>query len=227
MFGSNKNKSKSVEDESIKDKSKFVVVGFTVMIVSFLTLVVSEIYTSLQLSKQSSLIAGTASVQEESDAIVLEMAKVGKEVNRAEYNYAKEIMKFMSPTEFQNFKNSISGMANQFNVQINSLNEVDGDPLGKVYAINYIEYQFLSTFENLTFLKNKIAETKFKVNILEENIRRENPDSNRVIAEGKIGVYVFPGQEKLLKDKAKIIEKFQKEEEKLAEKAKSETEKKQ
>ena len=29
----------------------------------------------------------------------------------------------MSPTEFQNFKNSISGMANQFNVQINSLNE--------------------------------------------------------------------------------------------------------
>ena len=28
MFGSNKNKSKIVEDESIKDKSKFVVVGF-------------------------------------------------------------------------------------------------------------------------------------------------------------------------------------------------------
>ena len=82
MFGSNKNKSKSVEDESIKDKSKFVVVGFTVMIVSFLTLVISEIYTSLQLSKQNSLIAGTASVQEESDSIVLEMAKVGKEVNR-------------------------------------------------------------------------------------------------------------------------------------------------
>ena len=52
-------------------------------------------------------------------------------------------------------------------------------------------------------------------------------DSNRVIAEGKIGVYVFPGKEKLLKDKAKIIEQFQKEEEKLAEKAKSETEKKQ
>ena len=227
MFGSNKNKSKTVEDESIKDKSKFVVVGFTVMIFSFLTLIISEIYTSLQLSKQSSLIAGSANVQEESDAIVLKMAKVGKEVNRAEYEYAKEIMKFMSPTEFQNFKNSISGMANQFNVQINSLNEVDGDFLGKVYAINYIEYQFLSTFENLTFLKNKIAETNFKVNILEENIRRENPDSNRVIAEGKIGVYVFPGKEKLLKDKAKIIEQSQKEEEKLAEKAKSETEKKQ
>ena len=134
------------------------------------------------------------------------MAKVGKEVNRAEYNYAKEIMNFMSPTEFQNFKNSISGMANEFNVQINSLNEVDGDRLGKVYAVNYIEYQFLSTFENLTFLKNKIAETNFKLNIIEETIKRENPNSNRVIAEGKIGVYVFPGKEKLLKDKAKIIE---------------------
>ena len=136
MFGSNKNKSKPVEDESIRDKSKFVVVGFTVMVISFLVLVIGEIYTSLQLSKQSSLISGTTSVQEESDKIVLEMAKVGKEVNRAEYDYTEEIMKFMSPTEFQNFKNSISGMANEFNVQINSLNEVDADKLGKIYAIN-------------------------------------------------------------------------------------------
>ena len=39
------------------------------------------------------------------------MAKTGKEVNKAEYEYAKEIMKFMSPNEFQSFKNSISGIA--------------------------------------------------------------------------------------------------------------------
>ncbi len=65
-------------------------------------------------------------------------------------------MKFMSPTEFQNFKNSISGMANDFNVQINSLNESKSDKLGKIYSIDYIEYQFLSTFENLTFLKKKL-----------------------------------------------------------------------
>ena len=38
MFGLNKNKSKAVEDESIRDKSKFVVVGFTVMILSFFAL---------------------------------------------------------------------------------------------------------------------------------------------------------------------------------------------
>ena len=221
MFGLGKNKSKAVEDESIRDKSKFVVVGFTVMIFSFLAFIIGEIYTSMQLSKQNRLIAGTGNIQEESDNIVLEMAKTGKAVNQNEYEYVKEIMKFMSPTEFQNFKNSISGMASEFNVQINSLNESEADKLGKIYSVNYIEYQFLSTFENLTFLKNKIAESEFKINILEENVTRENPKSNRVLAEGKIGVYVFPGKEKLLKDKAKIIEQFKKEEEKLAEKNKA------
>ena len=224
MFGLGKNKSKVVEDESIRDKSKFVVVGFTVMIFSFLLLIISEIYTSLQLSKQNRLIAGTGDIQEQSDKIVLEMAKVGRDVNKSEYEYIKEIMMFMSPTEFQNFKNSISGMANEFNVQINSLNESKADQLGKIYAINYIEYQFLSTYENLTFLKNKISETDFKVNIIEEEVTRENPTSNKVLAEGKIGVYVFPGKEKLLKDKANIIEKFKAEEEKLAEKNKNKPE---
>ena len=219
MFGSNKN-TKAVEDRSMKDKSKFVVVGFTVMVLSLISLVVSEIYTSLQLSKQAKLISGSGGIKSESENIVIEMAKVGKDVNKSEYEYIKEIMKFMSPTEFQNFKNSISGMATKFNVQINSLNEGKADQLGKIYAINYVEYQFLSTFENLTFLKKEIAETKFKINIIEESIERENPNSDKVRAEGKIGVYVFPGKEKLLKEKAKIIEQFVKEEEKLAEKAK-------
>ena len=219
MFGSNKN-TKAVEDESMKDKSKFVVVGFTVMVLSLISLVVSEIYTSLQLSKQAKLISGSGGIKSESENIVIEMAKVGKDVNKSEYEYIKEIMKFMSPTEFQNFKNSISGMATKFNVQINSLNEGKADQLGKIYAINYVEYQFLSTFENLTFLKKEIAETKFKINIIEESIERENPNSDKVRAEGKIGVYVFPGKEKLLKEKAKIIEQFVKEEEKLAKKAK-------
>ena len=224
MFGLGKIKSKVVEDESIRDKSKFVVVGFTVMVFSFLLLIISEIYTSLQLSKQNRLIASTGDIQEKSDNIVLEMAKVGRDVNKSEYEYIKEIMMFMSPTEFQNFKNSISGMANEFNVQINSLNESKADQLGKTYSINYIEYQFLSTYENLTFLKNKISETDFKINIIEEEVTRENPTSDKVLAEGKIGVYVFPGKEKLLKDKAKIIEKFKAEEEKLAEKNKNKPE---
>ena len=218
MFGSNKN-TKVLEDESMKDKSKFVVVGFTVMIISFIALVVGEIYTSLQLSKQAKLIAGSGGIKEESENIVMEMAKSGKEVNRSTYEYIKETSKFMSPTEFQNFKNSISGMATKFNVQINSLNEGKAENLGKIYAINYVEYQFLSTFENLTFLKKEIAESNFKINIVEESIVRENPTSDKVIANGKIGVYVFPGKERLLKDKAGIIEMFKKEEENEAKKA--------
>ena len=76
--------------------------------------------------------------------------------------------------------------------------------MGEKYSINYIEYHFLSTFENLTFLKNKIAETNFKINIISRKyIYRENAKSDKVIAQGKIGVYVFPGKEKLLKDKVK------------------------
>ena len=206
----------------MKDKSGFVVVGFTVMIFSLIALVVGEIYTSIQLSKQAKLISGSGGIKSESENIVIEMAKVGKDVNKSEYEYIKEIMKFMSPTEFQNFKNSISGMATKFDVQINSLNEGKADQLGKIYAINYVEYQFLSTFENLTSLK-EIAETQFKVNVIEETIERESPNSNKVRAEGKIGVYVFPGKEKLLKEKAKIIEQFAKEEEKLTEKDKTES----
>ena len=223
MFGSNKN-SKAIEDESMRDKSKFVVVGFTTMILSLLALVIGEIYTSIQLSKQSQKINSLAGVREKSENIVIEMAKKGKEVNKAEYEYIQEIMKFMSPSEFQNFKNSISGMATSFGVQINSLNEGAAVGLGKNYSINYVEYQFLSTFENLTKLKNKIADTKFKINIMEETISRESPTSDKIRANGKIGVYVFPGKEKLLKDKASIIEQFAKEEEKI--KSKNDAEKK-
>ena len=58
--------------------------------------------------------------------------------------------------------------------------KVKADPLGKKYSINYIEYQFLSTYENLTYLKNKIAETNFKINIIEEKISRENAKSDKV-----------------------------------------------
>ena len=210
MFGSNKNV-KAVEDESMKDKSKFVVVGFTLMIISILLLVIGEIFTTIKLSDQAKQIAGSGSIKKQSDEIVIEMAKFGKDVNLSEYEYVKEIMKFMSPTEFQNFKNSISGLATQFNVQVNSLNEVKGTKLGKIYLINYVDYQFLSSFENLTFLKNKISETDYKINILQETITRERPVSDKIIATGRIAAYVFPGKEKLLEDKAKIIEQFEKE----------------
>ena len=44
MFGLEKNKSKVVEDESIKDKSKFVVVGFAVMIIALLAFLFSDLH---------------------------------------------------------------------------------------------------------------------------------------------------------------------------------------
>ena len=51
MFGLGKSKPKTVEDESIRDKSKFAVVGFTVMFFTFLAFIIAEIYTTLQISK--------------------------------------------------------------------------------------------------------------------------------------------------------------------------------
>ena len=65
MFGFNKNKSKSVEDESIKDKSKFVVVGFTVMVLSLVILIGSEIFTTVKLSNQNKLISSSNNIQAE------------------------------------------------------------------------------------------------------------------------------------------------------------------
>ena len=82
MFGLNKNKSKSIEDESIKDKSKFVVVGFTIMILSLLTLIGSEIFTSMKLSSQNKLISSSNNIQSQSNNLVLEMAQNRKKTSR-------------------------------------------------------------------------------------------------------------------------------------------------
>ena len=69
-----KNKVNNIEDESIKDKSKFVVVGFTVMIFSFLIFVISEIYTSISLSKQDLAIAGSGDIEKKTNKALLDMA---------------------------------------------------------------------------------------------------------------------------------------------------------
>lgn len=205
----NKKKTNIVEDESIKDKSKFVVVGFVVMILALFALVFSEIYTSISLSNQNNLISKSKNVEKGSNDAVVKMAKLGKDIQEAEYAFVQEIMKFMSPTEFQNFKNSLSGIANQFNVQINALNEDKPVKLKNKYSIYYIKYEFLSTYENLTFFKSKIAETEFNINIIREKIIRENSKSDKVITEGTIGVYVYEEKEKLLEEKKSLIDKFE------------------
>lgn len=209
MFSSSKkDKSGGVEDESIKDKSKSVVVGFVLMIFTLLFLIASEIYTSLSISKQQNIINSSSNVENDSNKVMLEMAKIGKEIKEAEYSFIQQIMKFKSPSEFQNFKNSISGIANQYNVQILSLNEGKQESLKEKYTINFINYEIVSTFENLTFFKNKISELPFNINIQNETIVRENPKSNKVKVQGVISVYVYEEKEKLLKDKEKLIEEM-------------------
>lgn len=209
MFSSSKkDKSGGVEDESIKDKSKSVVVGFVFMVFTFLFLIATEIYTSLTLSKQENIIRSSGNIENDSNKVILEMAKLGKEIKKAEYSFIQKILKFKSPEEFQDFKNSISGIANQYNVQILSLNEGSPVSLKEKYAINYINYEILSTFENLTFFKNKISEIPFNINIENETIVRENPKSNKIKAQGVISVYVYSEKDKLLKDKEKLIEEM-------------------
>ena len=206
MFSfSNKKKSDIVEDESIKDKSKFVVVGFAFMIFAFLFLIITEVYTSLSISNQQRIITSSNNIEDDSGKVLLEMSKVGKDIKEAEYSFITQIMKFKSPEEFQDFKNSISGIANQFNIQILNLNESAPVELKEKFSKYFINYQLLSTFENFTFFKNKISELPFNINVENETINRENPTSNKIIVDGVISVYVYEEKEKLLKKNEKLI----------------------
>lgn len=224
MFGLKKKNTlidlKSIEDETIIDRSKSVIFGFGLLIVSVLLFFFLEIFTSLTISKQNRLLKKDSAVEKRSASILNQIGKSNYDVSILEYKYLKEIMKFMSPKEFQEFKNNISGIASQLNVQINSINELKSRKLD-IYHIYSIEYQFLSKYENLVKLKEKISETDFKVSIYEENIKRYSPDSENVLASGIIEVYVFEQKEKIIKNKSKLIEKFKAIEEKELEKTKS------
>jgi len=215
MFGSKKinDVDNSVSDETIGDKSKFVVFGFTVLIASILLFIILEIFTSVKISSQKNMLKMSGSVQKESDKILMDIGELGKKSEEIEYQYIKEIMKFMSPKEFQEFKNGISGIASSLNVQINSLNEIEKERLS-IYHIYAIEYEFLSEYENFVKLKNKLSKTNFKINLLKETITRENPYSMKIIASGIINAYVFEEKIKTLEAKKKLIEKYQAIEEK-------------
>ena len=207
MF-SKKKKSTSNEniiDETIADKSKFVTVGFSVFLLSILLFVFLEIYTSVRISTQNATLEKDRGVEEKSREILMQIALKGKNVKDLEYKYIKEIMQFMSPTEFQEFKNSISTFANPLNVQIKSLNEIESKKLD-IYEIYAIEYEFLSKYENFIQLKSKLSETNFKINLIEETIKRYSPKSDKILANGVIHAYVFKDKDNLLKKNEKLIE---------------------
>ena len=219
MFGK-KNKDASNEniiDETIADQSKFVTVGFGALVVSIFLFIILEIYTSVKISTQEVVLKKNSGAEEKSKEVLMQIALKGKDVKDLEYKYIKEIMKFMSPTEFQEFKNNISALASPLNVQINSLNEIESKKLD-IYEIYAIEYEFLSKYENFVQLKNKLSEINFKINLVEETIKRYSPKSDKILANGIIHAYVFKDKDDLLKKNEKLIEQQKILEEKEAEK---------
>jgi hypothetical protein len=219
MFGKKKKdtSNENIIDETIADQSKFVTVGFGVLVVSILLFFILEIFTTVKISTQNIALSKDRGAEEKSKGMLMKIALKGKEVRDLEYQYIKEIMKFMSPTEFQEFKNNISTLARPLNVQINSLNEIESKQLD-IYEIYVIEYEFLSKYENFVQLKNKLSEINFKINLVEETIKRYSPKSDKILANGIIHAYVFKDKDNLLKKNEKLIEQQKILEEKEAEK---------
>ena len=219
MFGKKKKdtSNENIIDETIADQSKFVTVGFGVLVVSILLFFILEIFTTVKISTQNTALSKDRGAEEKSKGMLMKIALKGKEVRDLEYQYIKEIMKFMSPTEFQEFKNNISTLASPLNVQINSLNEIESKQLD-IYEIYVIEYEFLSKYENFVQLKKKLSEINFKINLVEETIKRYSPKSDKILANGIIHAYVFKNKDDLLKKNEKLIEQQKILEEKEAEK---------
>lgn len=212
MFGSKKNKSNSSLDETLKDNSKKIVIGVSVLVATIIIVLILEIYTVTVKGSQNKKIRIGKGAEERSKTIMLEMAKIGKETKDLEFKYYKALETIMSPMEFQNFKNSISGIANENKVKINSINE------GKVqdvrgYKMNTINLDLLSGYNDYVNFKKNIAETPFRINFDKETIIRENPTSSKIKITAVISALVFEKKDKLLKDNKKFIEQMKRAEE--------------
>jgi len=212
VFGSKKNKSNSSLDETLKDNSKKIVIGVSVLVATIIIVLILEIYTVTVKGSQNKKIRIGKGAEERSKTIMLEMAKIGKETKDLEFKYYKALETIMSPMEFQNFKNSISGIANKNKVKINSINE------GKVqdvrgYKMNTINLDLLSGYNDYVNFKKNIAETPFRINFDKETIIRENPTSSKIKITAVISALVFEKKDKLLKDNKKFIEQMKRSEE--------------
>jgi Tfp pilus assembly protein PilO len=212
VFGSKKNKSNSSPDETLKDNSKKIVIGVSVLVATIIIVLILEIYTITVKGSQNKKIRIGKGAEERSKTIMLEMAKIGKETKNLEFKYYKALETIMSPMEFQNFKNSISGIANENKVKINSINE------GKVqdvrgYKMNTINLNLLSGYNDYVNFKKNIAETPFRINFDKETIIRENPTSSKIKITAVISALVFEKKDKLLKDNKKFIEQMKRAEE--------------
>jgi len=86
VFGSKKNKSNSSLDETLKDNSKKIVIGVSVLVATIIIVLILEIYTVTVKGSQNKKIRIGKGAEERSKTIMLEMAKIGKETKDLELN---------------------------------------------------------------------------------------------------------------------------------------------
>lgn len=213
-------------DETLSDKSNFIIVGFGILVFSILLILGLQIYLGITVSSQNKKIQVSSSAEGKGQKITLEIAKIGQNNSQAEYDYAKELETFMDNQEFQVFKNSISTIGGEFNVNIDKLEDDQIILLGKKFQINRILFETTSSYKNYTLFRKKLVETPFKINFEEEVIMREHPLSKNIVATGIIGAYVAPNKEKELKKLATSVKKIEKKLEKEKKKKEKKEEKK-
>lgn len=213
-------------DETLSDKSNFIIVGFGILVFSILLILGLQIYLGITVSSQNKKIQVSSGAEGKGQKITLEIAKIGQNNSQAEYDYAKELETFMDNQEFQVFKNSISTIGGEFNVNIDKLEDDQIILLGKKFQINRILFETTSSYKNYTLFRKKLVETPFKINFEEEVIMREHPLSKNIVATGIIGAYVAPNKEKELKKLATSVKKIEKKLEKEKKKKEKKEEKK-
>lgn len=213
-------------DETLSDKSNFIIVGFGILVFSILLILGLQIYLGITVSSQNKKIQVSSGAEGKGQKITLEIAKIGQNNSQAEYDYAKELETFMDNQEFQVFKNSISTIGGEFNVNIDKLEDDQIIFLGKKFQINRILFETTSSYKNYTLFRKKLVETPFKINFEEEVIMREHPLSKNIVATGIIGAYVAPNKEKELKKLATSVKKIEKKLEKEKKKKEKKEEKK-
>lgn len=213
MFGLKKNKSNAIQDETLVDHSKKILVGTIVLILVIITVLILEIVTFSIKGSQSKQIVAGQQAEKKSQNILIEMGKIGKQSKEKEYEFIKSLRTIMSPMQFQKFKNSISTSASMNNVFLASLNE--GAPV-KVsdYIENTINFESVSSYDEYVSFKKTISETPFRINFEKETITRETPTSLSIKVQGVIKVIVYENKDKLFMEKAKFIKQMQLAEEK-------------
>ena len=213
MFGLKKNKSNAIQDETLVDHSKKILVGTIVLILVIITVLILEIVTFSIKGSQSKQIVAGQQAEKKSQNILIEMGKIGKQSKEKEYEFIKSLRTIMSPMQFQKFKNSISTSASMNNVFLASLNE--GAPV-KVsdYIENTINFESVSSYDEYVSFNKTISETPFRINFEKETITRETPTSLSIKVQGVIKVIVYENKDKLFMEKAKFIKQMQLAEEK-------------